>query len=126
MTTTALKELITEIEDGGNSRELADRVLEIYGWDLRFYNDDRIRTTSPPDPLNNLQDATLGVPDDITWILKSEPLRDGGRYHTVSWDWTRNTGTNRYSPKVNAHREPARALTLACLKAELARREMEE
>lgn len=133
MTTTAqLKDLIAEIEAlPGNvdpayddiTPELSDRVLLAWGltegpsyiaWlGRQWVTPSGNLTRHGCNPLNNLQDATLGVPEGWAWFVNSQG--SGNVWQLPS-----------AKPNIVAivENEPARALTLACLRAELARREM--
>lgn len=114
-----LPELIAAIEAGPVTRELNDEVLLAIGWgavpnDDWWYDPKGARRICPS-PLEDLQDATLAVPE--------------------GWDWQVNSyGHARVNlpddPEFNFREaecddEPARALVLATLKAEQAKREAE-
>ncbi|MGI9297799.1 MAG: hypothetical protein ACR2QC_07865 [Gammaproteobacteria bacterium] len=141
MTTAQLRELIAEIEalgDKPHTRELSDRVLLAIGWQKSTSL--RGAETAPavfwrspdgstagwsikcPDPLANLQDATLTVPEGTTDILLKSQLIPAQRHDVVLWSPVEG-GHAMYMATAS---NPARALSLTSLKAALAKREAED
>lgn len=128
MTPADLRQLVQDIKAGPPTRELADRCLLARGWtrrewmhNLSWYQPNGGNwhpSIGRPNPLENLEDATLMVPEGSRgkreWALDSE-----GFARVVLWigDWPHIICA---SVKDN----PAQALTLASLNAMIA--EMEQ
>lgn len=120
-------ELIAAIEAGPVTRELNDRVLEAIGAIVVDYTRDPPIYRFPkgalaetrPAPLEDLQDATLAVPEGDNG-RKEWGIDSGGFARVVLWvDGWPHTRTAYVKDS------PATALTLAGLRAEQAKREAE-
>lgn len=134
--TTDLPELIAAIESGPVTRELNDRVLLAIGG--QFKRASRMWTlpngamySQACVPLSNIQDATLVVPEE--WHVLSIWLTDSDdwRASVMRDDWReREPGTSTVFSAVGATTKGqsnwACALTLAGLKAELAKQEFDD
>lgn len=106
-----MTDLITRLSASEPTRELADKVLRLYGWTSAgggWRNPGKQWCLFRPDPLTDLQDAVELVPEGRFWSVDNS---------CSAFTCVLDSEQQKRSVTVGDAATPATALTIACLKA---------